>query len=337
MVKGSDRRADADGLESTPRETLRAAAVARRYFLEGRTKSQIADEFSISRFKVARLIDWAQEVGIARVEVTTPASLDAERSLLLERKFGLSTALVLSGEPVPAPAVPAQLGPATAAIIAEILEAGDVLGVGWGKTIDAAATALPTLPACPVVQLIGVTSSGTIAVNSSDIVRRVAAKTSGQAYQLPAPFLVSDATVAEALRREPMIASTIAMFPQVTKAVLGVGSWDPAESGYISSLPRADRENLRQLGVAADFCALLLDADGAPVDPGLETRTIAMTASEIRKVPTVIAAAGGQSKVRAILAVLRSRLASVLVTDAATAADVLTRADASQLSKPTDG
>ncbi len=327
MVKNSDPGADADGLDSMPRETLRAAAVARRYFLEGRTKSQIADEFSISRFKVARLIDWAREVGIARVEVTTPASLNAELGLQLERKFGLGSAMVLSGGPVPAPAVPAQLGPATALYIAEILEADDVLGVGWGKTIDAAATALPALPACPVVQLIGVTSSGVIAVNSSDIVRRVAVKTGGQAFQLHAPFLVSDAAVAEALRREPLIASTVAMFPRVTKAVLGIGSWDPAESGYISSLPRADRENLRQFGVAADFCALLLDADGAPVDPGLESRTIAMTAAEIRKVPTVVAAAGGQAKTRAILAVLRSGLASVLVTDAAAAADVLALAD----------
>jgi DNA-binding transcriptional regulator LsrR (DeoR family) len=332
MIKDSDPRAAADGLDSTPRETLRAAAVARRYFLEGRTKSQIADEFSISRFKVARLIEWAREVGIARVEITTPASLDAELSLRLERRFGLESAMVLSGGPVPAPSAPAHLGPAAAAYVAEILEADDVLGVGWGKTIDAAATALPNLPACPVVQLIGVTSSGTIAVNSSDIVRRVAVKTGGQAYQLHAPFLVSDAKVAQALRHEPLIASTIAMFGRVTKAVLGVGSWDPAESGYISSLPRADRENLRQLGVAADFCALLLDADGAPVDPGLESRTIAMTAAEIRKVPTVMAAAGGQAKARAILAVLRSGLASVMVTDAAAAAEVLALADSNRSS-----
>ncbi|HEY1618296.1 MAG TPA: sugar-binding domain-containing protein [Streptosporangiaceae bacterium] len=327
MARDPDSRADADGLESRPIEALRAAAVARRYFLEGRTKSQIADEFSISRFKVARLIDWARQVGIARVEVTTPASLDADLGLRLERKFGLEAAMVLAGGPVPGPAVPAQIGPAAAAAIAEILQSDDVLGLGWGRTIDAAASALPALPACPVVQLIGVTSSAVITVNSSDIVRRVAAKTGGQAFQLHAPFFVADPALADALRREPLIASTVAMFPQVTKALLGVGSWDPAESGYISSLPRADREYFRQLDIAADFCAQLLDVDGAPVDPGLEPRTIAMTAAELRKVPTVVAAAGGQAKARAILAVLRSGLAAMLVTDATAAAEVLALAD----------
>ena len=148
MARDPEPHADADGLESKPIEALRAAAVARRYFLEGRTKSQIADEFSISRFKVARLIDWARQVGIARVEVTTPASLDADLGLKLERSFGLESAMVLAGGPVPGPAVPAQLGPATAAVIAEILEADDVLGLGCGRTIDVAASALPSLPAC---------------------------------------------------------------------------------------------------------------------------------------------------------------------------------------------
>lgn len=309
-------------VESRPIEALRAAAVARRYYLEGRTKSQIAEEFSISRFKVARLIDWALQVGIARVEIATPATFDADLGRELERRFRLDSVLVLAGNEVPPNAVPAHLGASVAMATAEVLTAGDVFGVGWGRTIEATASVLPALPSCPVVQLIGATSPRPIGVNSSDIVRRIAGKCGGPIYQLPSPFIVTEAVIAEALRQEPLIASTLAMYPSVSRALLGIGSWRPAESGYITALSRADRDWCRHQGVVADFCALLLDSDGVPVT-GLEDRTIAMSAAQLRTVPTVIAAAGGRAKARAILAVLRSGMASVLVTDAAAATEVV--------------
>lgn len=321
-----------DALNEKPIEALRAAAVARRYFLEGRTKSQIADEFSISRFKVARLIEWAQEVGIVRVEITAPAALDAELGLQLERRFGLESALVLAGGALRGPAIADQIGPVLASAIAEVLETDDVLGVGWGRTIDAAANSLPALAACPVVQLIGATNSGDASANSAEIVRKFSARSGGAAFQLHAPFFVSDPNIAGALRREPLISTTLAMFPSVTKAVLGIGSWDPAESGYTSSIPRTDRDELRRRGTAADVCALLLDADGGQIDDGIEARTIAMTERELRAVPTTIVAAGGASKAKAILATLRSGLPTVLVTDTAAASGVLGMADRSSLS-----
>ena len=41
-----------------PTELVRSAAIARRYYIDGRSKSQIATEFAISRFKVARTLEF---------------------------------------------------------------------------------------------------------------------------------------------------------------------------------------------------------------------------------------------------------------------------------------
>ena len=48
------------GHSAGPAELIRSAAIARRYYLDGRSKLEIAEEFGLSRFKVARLLDEAR-------------------------------------------------------------------------------------------------------------------------------------------------------------------------------------------------------------------------------------------------------------------------------------
>jgi len=58
-------------MASRPLQRVQAAIAARRHFLGRQTKSQIADDLSISRFKVARLIEAAIEEGSTHVRVGT--------------------------------------------------------------------------------------------------------------------------------------------------------------------------------------------------------------------------------------------------------------------------
>ena len=43
-----------------PAELVLAASVARRYYIEGLSKTEIADEYGLSRFKIARLLETAR-------------------------------------------------------------------------------------------------------------------------------------------------------------------------------------------------------------------------------------------------------------------------------------
>lgn len=309
--------------ENSPVEASKAAAISRRYFLEGKTKSEIADEFAVSRFKVARLIEWAQEIGIVRVEIAAPAAIDTDLGSQLEREFGLQGAIVLDRAGSAEASAAEGIGRLLASVMTELVEPTDVLGVGWGRTIYAAANSLASLSSCPIVQLIGATSQDDTAPTSSEVVSRLAGRSGGPSYQLHAPFFVADGDMASRLRREPVIRSTIEMFPRVTKAVLGVGSWSPAESGYMTSIPVADRDALLKRGTVADVCAVLLDEDGRSVGQAVEERTIAMTEEQLRAVPLTIVAGGGRSKSQAILSIMRSGLLDILVTDSVAATDVL--------------
>ena len=78
-----------------PAELVQAAAMARRFYLEGKSKIQIAEEFGVSRFKVARVLETALERDLVRIEIRVPAELDAERSDALRARYGLRHAVVV--------------------------------------------------------------------------------------------------------------------------------------------------------------------------------------------------------------------------------------------------
>ena len=61
-----------------PAQVVLAASIARRYYLDGRSKIEIADEFGLSRFKVARLLDAARESGLVRIEIRHPGQIDVD-------------------------------------------------------------------------------------------------------------------------------------------------------------------------------------------------------------------------------------------------------------------
>ena len=73
-----------------PLHRVQAVSAARRYFIPRQTKSQIAEELGISRFRVARLIDAPIEEGIIQFVISEPSDLNTELGDAVRRAFGLS-------------------------------------------------------------------------------------------------------------------------------------------------------------------------------------------------------------------------------------------------------
>ncbi|MFF3464088.1 sugar-binding transcriptional regulator [Streptomyces sp. NPDC001984] len=296
-----------------PAELQRATTVARRYFVEGKAKTEIADELGISRYKVARILDECREQGIVRIEIGVPTAVDSELSEQLRAAFGLQHALVVKVTAPDVATLRRELGTAAAELLTEIVTEDDVLGVSWGRTLDAMARALNALAPCSIVQMTGVT--GAVGANSADLVRQLAAVSRGPAYPIYAPLMVSDERTANALYSQPGIAAATSRFPSITKAAVAIGSWDPEGSQFHAALPPAMLASLRREDIAAEVCSILLTEDGTPLDGDISRLTISIGADQLRQIPEVIAVAGGASKARAIHSVLRGGLAHSVVTD----------------------
>jgi DNA-binding transcriptional regulator LsrR (DeoR family) len=293
-----------------------AVIAARRYFLDGATKSEIAAELGISRFKVARLLDAARRDGIVRIEIGVPPHIDLELSSQLAQRHGLRGAIVVRTIDGPDEFKREQLGRACAEVLTESLEANDVVGISWGRTLHSMVDHLTRLPGCTVVQIVGSVPTLELNVNSMELVRRVAQCAGGPVYPLHVPILVDTPEMAAALRRDPHVNRTVAMFDRLTKAVVGIGVWTAAGSTVRAALPAELAAELDSAGAVADVCSAVLDADGRELrKASLLDRFIAINPDQLRAVPDVVAIAGGAAKAPAILAALRSGLVHRLITD----------------------
>lgn len=307
-----------DGASSLDR--LTTVIACRRYYLDGASKSEIATELGVSRFKVARMLERARRDGIVRIDIDPLPELHLDLADELARRHGIRGALVVRTGAATGELRLAQLGRAAAAMLGEVLEATDVLGISWGRTLHAFVGQLPRLPACSVVQLVGSVPSIELEVNSLELVRRLAERAPGPVYPLHVPLLVGSAEMAGALAADPSSSATLGMFDSLTRAVVGIGAWRPGASTIRAALSDEDAQAVDTAGGVADIASIVLDAGGREVSAaGLPERCIAIREAQLRRVPDVIAIAGGTDKVPAIAAALRSGLVHRLVTDEAAA------------------
>jgi DNA-binding transcriptional regulator LsrR (DeoR family) len=290
------------------------ASVARRYYLDGRSKVEIAEEFALSRFKVARLLDDARSSGLVRIEIGHPGVVDVELSARLMEALGL-THCIVTDTPDDHPATLREhLGTAAAELLSEIVTPEDVLGLSWARSVSAMASVLRVLAPVPVVQLTGALARPGADDSSIELVREVARVAGGAAYFFYAPMAVPDPATARALRGQPEVARAFGLIGSVTKAVAGVGAWEPEQSTLYDATSEAERVELREAGVCAEVSGVLIDDEGHPVTAPLTERMIGITAAQMRAVPEVIGIVYGLAKARAVLAAVRGGYVDSLVT-----------------------
>ena len=307
-----------------PLQKLQASLVARRFYLEQQTKSQIADELGISRFKVARLLDTALADGIVRIEINDQGDINTELAEKLRRKFGLRAALVLDGPDVPTGALFESLGLLAADFLEESLLDGQLLGISWGRTLASTARALSRLPKVDVVQAGGSPAGLDLSQNPTELVHRFARASGGVAYPLFGPMWVDDADLITRLRNETSIANAMSRYDKIDVLAVGIGSWRPQESCLCSGFPDDWRRDALKKNVCADLCATLIDENGASVPSPLDEKGLCLSTDQLRRIPERIGVGGGLEKADAIKAVLKGNWITTLVTDAGVARKLIT-------------
>jgi DNA-binding transcriptional regulator LsrR (DeoR family) len=305
-----------------------AVTVARRYFVDDRTKVEIAAELKLSRFKVARLLDLARDSGLVRISIGTPGGVDVELSDQLRRRLGLTRAIVVNAVDGGDAEIREHLAGLTAELLEEILTPDDVLGLGWSRSALATAARLRRLPPCPVVQLTGALTSPDVSVNLIESVQAVARSGGGRGYTFYSPLFVADPASVDVITRQAEVADAFARFGQVTTAVVGIGSWQPVRSDLHDALTAEERAALQRRDVLADVCGTFLDAAGTTLSMPLTRQIIAIDAERLHAVRDVICVAYGRNTAAAVRTAVRAGYVTTLVTTAAFAQELL---------RPTEG
>lgn len=322
---GAGTTATSGGPRTPPAEAVLTARLARRYYIDGVSKSDIAEEFGLSRFKVARMLEKARTRGLVRIELHYDGEIDLDLSVDLASQLDLRRCLVIDSPEGDESLLRSNLGRVAAGLLEEITEADDVLGLAWSRTTMAMRSALTALPACDVVQLTGALSRPDVDESSIELVRDVARMTRGRAFYFYAPMIVPEAETARSLRGQSEVAQAMARYDALTKAVITTGAWMPAQSTVVDALTRDEYEQDRAAGVVAEVCGIQLDADGHPLRTALSERIIGIGPEQLRSVPEIITIAYGEAKTTAVQAAVRAGFVTTLITHASLARALLSQ------------
>jgi DNA-binding transcriptional regulator LsrR (DeoR family) len=297
----------------------KAATAARLYYLERRSKLEIAEELGITRFKVARLLDRAHASGLIQIEIRDPDGVDTDLSERLAAALGIERAIVLAIATEPM----TQIGALAARYLAEVVQPEATIGIAWSRSTQALVEHLEPAAPCTVVQLCGVIVRAVGEEQNVELVRRAAASLGGRPITFYAPLVVSEPAVAAALKRQPGIADALRACNHLDVAVIAVGQWRPGESTVHDALPPAERATFARRGAVAESAGMLFASNGKQLRDGLQRRVIAVDERQLRKAGDVIALAIDLGRVPAVHALTRSGLIRTLITHRAVAEEIL--------------
>jgi DNA-binding transcriptional regulator LsrR (DeoR family) len=310
---------------SAPASHVRLLArVARMYYERDLTQQQIADQLGLSQARVSRLLKEAGERGIVRSIVVIPDGVHTDLEEALERRFGLMDAVVV--DTAGASDIGRALGVAAAAYLDVALAGADVVGVSsWSGSLVAAVEAMrprAQAGASLVVQMFGGVGDPAVQMQATRLTGRLAEVLRAQPLYVPSPALVGSKRTRTAMMADPAMEPVVAAWERMGVCLVGIGTLEPSpllrSSGNAVSEEQADE--LRSAGAVGDICLRYFDAAGRHVASAVDERLLGMSEAAIRAVPRRIAVAGGEGKQAAIRAALLGGWVSTLITDAESAA-----------------
>jgi deoxyribonucleoside regulator len=310
-----------------PRRDDLLAEVATLYYRSRLDQEKIAVIMGVSRSTVSRLLSEALQTGVVEIRIRHALPLEEELQRDLIGRFGLRDAMVLDSNGRRDDALP-RVGQLAARYLNTMLGEGDALAISWGTAVRAVADGLgPRVPRnVEVIQMLGGAGSRDPGVDGTELARRLADSLGGRCRYLNAPLVVDDERVAAALLRQRDVRETLAAAANADLAVVGIGALVPAVSSLLRAgyLTRRGITEIRRSGAVGDVCGHLFSVDGKLVDAELTRRIVTIDVAALRRIPRVVGVAVGAAKAEAILGALRGGLINILVTDDATARDVLT-------------
>ena len=302
--------------------------VSKLYYEQELTQQEIADTQLLSRSKVSRLLQRAQDAGIVHITVLPPPGIYTDLEYQLENKFGLREVIVTEAtELTSQEAISKEIGLAAADYLHRTLRDGDIIGVSWGTTLNAMVSALRPQETqdVHVVQIIGGLGPPEAEVHATDLCRRMGHALRSRLTLLPAPGIMDSQQAKEVILCDSYVQGALDLIPDINVAYIGIGAPTPTSvimrDGSIMS--QAELDDLLNQGAVGDIALRFFDADGQPIHSELDDRVIGITIEQLKQIERVVGVAGGPEKDAVIRGALLGRLIDVLVTDHATAMRLL--------------
>ncbi|WP_129044557.1 sugar-binding transcriptional regulator [Companilactobacillus metriopterae] len=300
---------------------LDSLKVARLYYESGMGQVEIAKKLNISRPTVSRLLQYALENGLVKIDIIDPFSSMTSLEQALVKKFNLKEAHVVPVESSNYDDIVEALGVYTADYLYDTIQDNDKIGVSWGRTMHQVADNLKLSPAqnVQVVELKGSVTYTPTPVYGEDVLKKF-----GDAFQtspvvLPLPVVFENKVTHDIVLKDRHISKLIKLGEETNVVLFTVGTVrDEAllfKTGYF------DKKEIAELQESAvgDICSRFFDVDGEIASSEINSRTIGIELDKLKDKDKSILVAGGMRKLQSIRGALKGNYANCLIIDVETA------------------
>jgi len=294
------------------------------YYHEGLNQAEIAKRLEVSRATVVNYLQEAREKGYIRISLAHEVFSGHQLAEDLRERFGVQAAYVVP-DGASSEGTLMRVARGAAEWLPSLLDAGDRLGVAWGRTVYEVAEALEQtrLKDVTVSQLVG--SMATPYGFAAEICSAHMAQNLGATcINLHAPAVLSDPALAQRLRDEPIIHSQLEALSHCNKAIFAAGSIDP--DSHIVGSGVATAQDLAWYvshGATGVLCGRFINAAGTPIAGPLDDRMIGVTLDKLHGLDMGLLVSDGADKVGPMLAAIAGGYVTHVVTSAETARGML--------------
>lgn len=312
MVKSSDSANETTGATAT------LVQIAKLYYLEQRSQQEIADELGVSRSLVALYLKRAKEQGIVRFSIVDPQDSCEDLSATLREVTGIQHVTVVPSAHNSSLLTRRSLAGAVARYLEATLKDGDVVGIGWGRTINEMTELLaPSTPRkIEVVPVLGESASSLSGEYSqiNQTVMQFAHAFNGQPHFLLAPLIVGSKELRDKLYEDETVQRAASFWDHLDYSIMGIGSIPP-QNGQIVYIGPEKLSDFEKRGAIGDVLVRYFDAQGRYIHTSLYDRLIGIDLEQLSQAKHRIALASGIGKAKATVGILRSQICNELFVD----------------------
>lgn len=304
-----------------------AGKAARLYYEYDLTHNEVANLLNVSRIKVTRLLQQARREGMVVIRVNSEGAPFSELEVALSRQLVLSEVIVVPSFDDRTKARHA-MSQATASYLQRVVRDGSVVALSLSATVAMVPDFIfgPRQAAVTFVAAVGGIRRGLAGMSPNRPIDQLAELYSGSAVHLTGPAIAGTEKLAQALAEDPGVSRALNMAAAADVVVLGLGPVSgPVSLVEQGEMTPAELSRVVERGAVGDIAGRFFDAAGQPVADPWNQRVVGISLEQISRIPTRVVAAGGPEKIEAIIAAIRGRLVSVLVTDERVAQVLLER------------
>lgn len=297
--------------------------VAKKYYLEGLTQSQIAKELNVSRPMISKYLADARDLGIVTITIKSPLEGDNFAIELLSERYGVQGGILIPHTNQPSVSE-GLIARSAAQFLLSILKPNLHVGVSWGNIISSVITLVSEQHDRPemegeVTSLIGNSNTANRNYHTDSLCRIVSSATGYSPNYLHAPALVDSHDDYSLLTRTESYSKVYHHWSGLDVAIFHVDNFPS-----VPDLATASRfgNALSQRKAVGHILTYYYDADGDFIEEENDL-VVRIPLELLKKVPIRIGVCSGNVNANALKGALNTKLITHLFASAKTAEDVI--------------